>query len=74
MWSIFGIVLVGFVILLLEWRNVKKIKEKVVFLSILSIAVGLSIIHSMGMKILNPLELIRFVFDPIGKTIFSFLN
>ncbi|MGC4377402.1 hypothetical protein WD019_10745 [Fictibacillus sp. Mic-4] len=77
MWAILGIIAIAAFIIWFEVPQLakKKLKkEMVVFFTLLSIGVGLSIAQSLHVHIPNPLDLITFIFKPVSDAVFGLLK
>ena len=72
MWPILGILAVTVVIIFVEVPALlkKKLKKELwVFFMLLTFGVGVSIAQSLGVKLPNPLDFIKFIYQPLSDFI-----
>ncbi|WP_208591131.1 hypothetical protein [Gracilibacillus suaedae] len=77
MWVIIVVFLIGFILILLEvpsiWRREEK-KELLVFSILLVIGIGLNVAKELNWNILNPLDVLIFIYKPISDFVMSLLK
>lgn len=74
MWVVIGIVILGVIIVLIEFPPLlkqKHVKDILVFFIILIFAVTVNILQYSGIKLPNPLEWILTIFRPFSKLIYD---
>lgn len=77
MWKVIGIILVGLIIIVLEVPRLMKDQEKkelFVFITLLVIGVGLSLAKALNAPIPNPLDALKFIYQPISDAVISLLS
>lgn len=55
------------------WKK-KKIKDASVFSALLALGTGLAVVQALDIPIPNPLDAVRYIFEPAGEWINSMLK
>jgi len=77
MLAVIGVLAVVALLSLLEFPSLlqqKRKKDAAVFAVFMTIAAAFGVAKSLRMPIPNPLEWIRYAFEPVGKLVFGWLS
>jgi Ca2+/Na+ antiporter len=77
MWNILAVLIVSGTIFLLDGLPLRRRSQKrdfVVFAAILAVSTGLAVLHSLHVRLANPLDWISYVFEPVGRWMFDTLS
>lgn len=77
MWGVAGVIAAALAIFFADglglWKQ-RKLRDFWVFTALLAIGAGLAVAETLQMRVPNPLDGIRFLFEPAGRWVLSLLE